>query len=116
MAKLKKARQTQSGGREVLKQAAASYHGNDRSGFIRETAAQKKQREYTPAERRLAILGVFLIIVLLLLLIHLSFSGGSPQAILAVLFCVMIIPCIFYAFRLYVSYTVAKKEKTNKKR
>ena len=63
---------------------------------------------YSKGQRILALLGLILIAVLLVALLWNSLTGGDPRVSIALLFCLIVVPCVLYGFRLYVDYTVRK--------
>lgn len=69
----------------------------------------QKNNTYTKAERLIArILLLFFAVLLLVGLFCLI--TANMRGLLAVLFCLIVLPCIFYGFKLYVSYTVRRRQ------
>lgn len=71
----------------------------------------RQKSSYTPLQRGLAMAGILLIAAVVLLLIYNLLTGGPESTILGLLFCLIVLPCILYGFRMYVEHTVKKKEK-----
>ncbi|MDO4266543.1 MAG: hypothetical protein Q4C63_08820 [Eubacteriales bacterium] len=59
--------------------------------------------------RMLAGLMLLIIAVLFCVLIYLAATGAPPEALLSVLFCLIVIPCLLYAFKLYIDFTTKKR-------
>ncbi len=72
------------------------------------TKKEPQRSSYTRTQRLLATIGLVIMAGLIVALIVLFLTGAEPGAILAVLFCLIVIPCVLYGFRLYVDYTVRK--------
>ena len=66
---------------------------------------------HTKTERVLALLALVFFAVVLLLLLFTAFTGGSAGQLLALLFCLIVVPCLLFAFRLYLRYTAKKRGK-----
>jgi len=62
------------------------------------------------AKQIAAILALILILCIFISLILCLIRGSSPSVILAHLFCIMIIPCMIYAFRLILNAAKRRKE------
>lgn len=73
-------------------------------------AGAQQSSAYTPLQRVFAVLALLIIAGLLIALIGLLLTGAAPEKILAVLFCLIVIPCVLYGCQLYVRYTVQKRE------
>ena len=73
-----------------------------------DTKKELQRSSYTRTQRLLATIGLVIMAGLIVALIVLFLTGAEPGAILAVLFCLIVIPCVLYGFRLYVDYTVRK--------
>lgn len=73
-----------------------------------DTKKEPRRSSYTRTQRLLATIGLVIMVGLIVALIVLFLTGAEPGAILAVLFCLIVIPCVLYGFRLYVDYTVRK--------
>ena len=69
---------------------------------------QAPESSYTKGQRMLALLGAGLLAALALLLIVLLITGGSEGALLAVLFCLIVLPCVFYIIIRYAKHTTGK--------
>ena len=73
-----------------------------------DTKKELQRSSYTRTQRLLATIRLVIMAGLIVALIVLFLTGAEPGAILAVLFCLIVIPCVLYGFRLYVDYTVRK--------
>ena len=73
-----------------------------------DTKKEPQRSSYTRTQRLLATIGLVIMGGLIVALIVLFLTGAEPGAILSVLFCLIVIPCVLYGFRLYVDYTVRK--------
>lgn len=69
---------------------------------------------YTKTERFLARLALLAFVFILTALFYTAFTGGSAGQLLALLFCLIVIPCLLFAFRLYVRYTSGKNEERHR--
>lgn len=65
---------------------------------------------HSRAERLFARLALCAFAFILLALLYETVTGGSAEHILALLFCLIVIPCLLFAFRLYVRYTAGRHE------
>ena len=65
--------------------------------------------DYSALQRLLAIAGLVVFAVLIAALIITLATNGSKQVLLTILFFLIVIPCVLYAFMLYVKHTVRKK-------
>lgn len=94
-----------------LEQAALEKAGKDASRTLRpqDETAKPEVSSHTGLQRFLAWTGLLLILLLLLALFYTLITGGSTGQLLAILFCLMVIPCMLYAFQLYLRYTVQQK-------
>ena len=63
------------------------------------------KQSYSALHRILAILGLVVIAGLLIALFVTLITGGSPGRLLAILFCLIVIPCVLWAFALYIRHT-----------
>lgn len=50
-------------------------------------------------KRALAIFTLILFCLALIALLLLAFTGGKKEYMLALMFCIMILPCIFYVYQ-----------------
>lgn len=65
---------------------------------------------YTKKQRVFAIIGLIIMAALIIGLITAVIAHASAGVILALLFCIMIIPCAIYGASIYVKRTVKKDE------
>ena len=65
---------------------------------------------YTKKQRILAIIGLIIMAALIIGLIAAVIAHASAGVILALLFCIMIIPCAIYGAAIYIKRTVKKNE------
>lgn len=86
----------------ALKSSMAAENAETAAGF---------RSAYTPAQRTFAFAGLVLFIAVLAALLFTVFTGGSANTILALLFVLTVVPCILYAFRLYVNHTVKRRDR-----
>ena len=63
---------------------------------------------YSKTQRILAICGIVLLAFFVVMLLFTLVTGGSPEQLLFWLFGLIVIPCVLYAFTLYVKHTVKK--------
>lgn len=85
--------------------------GTEKENGAKNAEGAAFQSSYTKAERVLAVLALLAIGIVLILLLLTVFSGGPAKQLLALLFCLIVIPCILYAFRLYLHYTTKRRKK-----
>lgn len=70
-----------------------------------------KKEDYTKKQRVMAAAGLAVMAALIAGLIAAAIAKAPAGVLLALLFCIMIIPCIIYGASIYVKRTVIKKEK-----
>lgn len=66
-------------------------------------------RSYTKIQRSVARLCLVLFVLVLLAGLFCLFTANT-RGLIAVLFCLIVVPCVFYGFKLYVDYTVRRKK------
>ena len=71
---------------------------------------------YSKGQRLIALIGLLIIALLVIALIINAILGGDPGITIALLFCLIVIPCVLYGFRLYVNYTVKKRRDSDQGR
>ncbi len=68
---------------------------------------------YSRLQRILAMAGLLIIALLFVLLFVLLLTGGSTGAILSVLFCLIVIPCVVYGIKLYTYFLSKRRDEDN---
>ena len=70
---------------------------------------QAQGRPAGPFRRILALLLLCVIIALFAALLYFAATGAPAETILSILFCLIVIPCLIYAFRLCVRFMSKKR-------
>lgn len=65
---------------------------------------ENEEKSYTKKQRYAARIALALILLILTALLINAFAGGDPGVTLALLFMLIVFPCIFYGIKVYTDY------------